>query len=295
MKSITAQVYLEILRILTVRRTGRWLFKRVESAGLNISTTRDSGSGSRGLLPQAIQALPTAEYDGNDFPYEIDRVKARIESYTQRRLYDSDFRTFEYILCFDEAAAKMVQDRSQLTKAKPSLLKPTAKIVALRDCSSATCAEMLADGTRRDKVVSAIKAAVKDFVHRELGPWSALSRVHEHWGRLLQFRMPSDRLPMGSTSDDIAARLEAKTSGIIKVTASGAVENDFLVSVLVPLMKTIMEKEPSVALDALRRRLLAVYQDITGSDSAEILKRPSGSTVSVLSEGNLIRHNLSVS
>ena len=231
-RAILAHTYLEVLRVWTANRTGRWLFKRVHSAGLTVSTNVQTS-----IDPVAIQGigqlLPHDEYDwALDSPHEVRRIAQRMKFYSPFGFAATDLSTYDVILCFTRT------DANRIAKFEPEH-KDGARVIVLpgcRDISSEDCAK---DPEKIRELIASIKSAVKGFITQELGEWvdGAVKRTKSY--RTLQLLLPGRDLNFAGTGDfltdgDKIKEHESKSGCAIKVTKYKGSTREVLVSIIGP-------------------------------------------------------------
>lgn len=179
-RSIIAQVYLELVRVWTVNITGEWLFNRVESAGVLIETRfsrrfadRFSGRLQPGGLPPEGAAVGAIA--GNDAYFrseEKNDILARIRTHRSRGVDDWHFRKYDYMLCFDQAAFKALQVLRRCcmeAHIKNPAYARLAKVLLVKDLPMEKHIDHFSSKETK-RLVDDIKAGIKSFLEK-----------HYHW------------------------------------------------------------------------------------------------------------------
>ena len=214
--SIIAQTYLELVRIWTVNTTGDWLFKRVESAGVQVAT-KFSQSCSKflkrpfhpgGDTPEnaAIEAI--AGRDEYFKSTEKDDVLARIRTHRSRGIDDWHFRKYDYMLCFSKSAfdaLQVLETQCWKKNAKnPSHATP-AKVLLVCNLVLDGTVESLTKAQVK-VLVDTIKSGLQDFLTKAYG-WKRPQRsIVQGPFRTQQIVLPSTKI-MGLEPDVVETKL----------------------------------------------------------------------------------------
>lgn len=176
-RAIMAQAYMELIRVWTANTTRRWLFRRVDSAGLYVGTSSPGegaqladgeelvlGSGSASQV--ALEALSGDRYyfQSDDEPKEKEKALKRVQSHQPQGVKDYMFAAYRYILCFDTHALKALRQRAEKAReADAKNKKPQARILLLPGTEEAirTASSL--------EIVDAVRSAIKVFLTAELG------------------------------------------------------------------------------------------------------------------------------
>ena len=237
-RSILAQTYLEIMRVGTAIRypyPGRWLFKRVDSAGIEIGAVRGMAAIQKGIykLVKPYEQTPFAIA-------EISRVGALMKSYGSFAFTKSDLMTYQYILSFEPVVDLIKKMREDLRKHNPNVT--LAQIVTLEGCQNIATHECMQDERNTDILIESIKEAVKRFVRQPPFNWSPSIYTNEMKYRILHFATNSaclkylipgaEELLQGGQK---LKEIENKTKCSIKVTRRrGVQDHSILVSIIGP-------------------------------------------------------------
>jgi hypothetical protein len=181
------------MRVWIAHRTGRWIFKRVDSAGINVDS---------GFATQLIKGIPyrnagvtipkeylsginSEDYRWSyDYPDEVSSILNRIKRREIRGLVSEDFGTYGIIICFNETVKRrLAQMRSLSDQAK----RDATKILTV-PCIDFDTEECLVDGGKMQLVVDSIKAGIKSFLitHLNANPVCELDKGF----RVAQFTVP---------------------------------------------------------------------------------------------------------
>ena len=145
-----------------VNKTGRYLFKNVDSAGFDIKTPFQNAVGP--LTCKALRDF-VAPYRDNDWPSERSRIIDRMLNTTNQTFNSLDLKTYDVILCFDRSSVDRVHNR-QCEEAG------SAKVVILPGCSG-----LLFGPSNVHKIVSVIESAITGFISDELSDYFTWMRV----------------------------------------------------------------------------------------------------------------------
>ncbi len=176
-RSIIAQSYLELVRVWTVNNSGEWLFNRVESAGVRVETKFSRRclesqpkflvKGGKAPDSDALEAI--FDKKSHFQSKESDDILARIAQHRSRGLDNSQFRKYEYMLCFDESVYKNVTHLAECCKKEYGHMPSYAtlsKVILLKDVRlKSAMANLSADDTTR--LVNSIKDSIKSFLKTE--------------------------------------------------------------------------------------------------------------------------------
>ena len=226
------------MRVATAIRSpypGRWLFKKVESAGIEVGEVRGMAAIQKGIykLVKPYEQSPVAVA-------EISRVGALIKSYGSFAFAKSDLVTYHYILSFEPVVDLIKKMREDFQKHNPNVT--LAQIVTLEGCHNISTNECMQDERNIDKLIESIKEAVKRFVRQPPFNWSPSIYNNEMKYRILHFATNSaclkylipvvdEPLQGGQKLKEI----ENKTKCSIKVTRCRAVQDrSILVSIIGP-------------------------------------------------------------
>ncbi|KIW31763.1 uncharacterized protein PV07_03360 [Cladophialophora immunda] len=178
-RSVIAQTYLELVRAWTVNTTDRWMYGRVDSAGVDIKTPfnetvplasrPDTDANSKAI---DILAGDRNHFWSEDYPHEKAVIVNRVKAHQPRGIEERHFRTFEYILCFDVYAFEAVKRLKQKAQAKSSSTgskERISKVMLLEDCAWPDGGKTCHDADVVKDVNSRIKKQVKDFLGSEFG------------------------------------------------------------------------------------------------------------------------------
>ena len=226
------------MRVFTAIRSpysGRWLFKRVESAGIEIGQGRGMMAIQKGIykLISPYEQSPSAVA-------EVSRVGALMNSYGSFAFTKSDFVTYHYVLSFEPYVDLIKKMRDDFQKHNPNTT--LAQIVMLEGCQNISTTECIQDERNIDKLIGSIKEAVKRFVSQPPFNWSPSIYTNEMNHRILHFvtneaclkyLMPGAREPLQGGQK--LKEIENKTKCSVKVTKRvGVQDGGVLVSIIGP-------------------------------------------------------------
>ncbi|MCJ1393977.1 hypothetical protein MMC18_006854 [Xylographa bjoerkii] len=167
-RSIIAQIYLELFRVWTVNNSDEWLFNRVESAGIQVETdfSRQSlRSQSRPLVkggnaPESAALRAAAGKESFLQSEEKNDILARVAKHRSRGIDYWHFRHYEYMLCFDSSVYEALTALAECCKTRYT------KIILLGDIRLKDAAATLhVDETT--KLVNSIKDGITSFLRQE--------------------------------------------------------------------------------------------------------------------------------
>ena len=238
-RSVLAQTYLEIMRVFTAIRSpypGRWLFKRVDSAGIEIGTVRGMAAIQKGIhkLVSPYEQSPAAFS-------EVSRVGALMKSYGSFAFTQSDFGTYHYIISFEPYLDLIKKMREDFQTHHPNLA--LGQIVMLEGCQNISTTECMQDERNIDKLIESIKEAVKRFVRQPPFNCSPSLYTNEMNYRILHFvskQVCLKYLTPGGADEPLQGgqklkEIENKTKCSVKVTKRLPVHDaEVLVSIIGP-------------------------------------------------------------
>ncbi len=219
----------------TANRTGRWLFRRVHSAGHTVRTDRGT-TVDPSTLQGVKELLPQNGYDwAMDYPHETQRIAQRMKFYNRHGFTAHDLTLYDTILCFTHTDASSISKLDTQSEKRAG----TAKIIVLpgcRDISSEDCAK---DPKKIQELISNIKTAIKGFISRELEDWNdgLVERTQSY--RTLQLLLPGLNPRFEEANDfltdtDKRKEYEIKSGCTIKVTKYKGSTKELLVSIVGP-------------------------------------------------------------
>ena len=212
--SVIGQSYLELVRVWTVNTSGRWLFKRVVSAGTHISTecnkpqldklqvtARTGGDTAEGA---AIDAVVRGTPHNSE---EKTAIIARMRRHRKRGIDEWHFRHYEYMLCFDQPSFNILLALKETCKKKHAnnpAYADLAKVrllgeLSIRNPVGSVCEEEV------EKQVENVKMCIKGFLREEMH-WTAPTQgIRDGPYRTVQIVLPTLKvMPMlGGLLDEI--------------------------------------------------------------------------------------------
>ena len=226
-RAVLAHAYLEVLRVWTANRTGRWLFSRVHSAGRNIETNPNAS-----IDPTAIRGvaelLPQDTYEwAKGFPIETQRILRRMKDYHPCGFTKSDLSTYDIILCFRRTDAN---DLSQV-----QIDGQRARVIVLPGCGDISSDDCANDPAKIKVLISNIKTAVKGFISEELGDWTIELKRNKDF-RTLQMVLPTRETGSGASfaTQEKVTEWAQKSGCLIRVSNYKASTKQVLVSIVGP-------------------------------------------------------------
>ncbi|MCJ1402396.1 hypothetical protein MMC11_005616 [Xylographa trunciseda] len=247
-RSVLAQVYLEIMRIWTANATGRWLFKRVDSAGrlINNAFTLSLTAEENLLSPashiklakatiQAIEALELGTYYQwtGDHPNEVERLLERTKQHDFQGIDAADFGHYNFILCFTQ------HDADELHRMQKASGNSWARIVFLRGCEYRSTLQYMSDRAEMEKLLLAMKVVIKQFISEHLDDgFESIQFATTKGHRTLQIIQPLNSLNFAGFREPLEngpklKEYETKTGCAIKVTARRT-SSQALISIIGP-------------------------------------------------------------
>ena len=181
--SVMAQAYLELVRAWTANTGGPWLFHRVDSAGMVISSGFRKGPGrlaedgelrpsgklhSKDALRRLFQDPEYFKTDDN--PNEKMDIMDRMLSSKKRGIYDDDFTKFDYILCFNNKILEQLKRLSVLAQGEHPDKPNKATILNIGGLDS------YSNNEPHSKVVKEVRNGIKGFLKKSLS-WTRPPRA----------------------------------------------------------------------------------------------------------------------
>ena len=145
--------------------TGRWLFKRVDSAGLHVDgINRNAVNATNQKGIQKIVKTAT------DCPSEAARIAELMKTYVDIKVSSADFITYHYILSYHSLISHLstMRDAAQIQNPGSDL----ARIIALEGCNSIGSLDCERDERYIDLLIPSIKAAVAKSISQPPFNWS---------------------------------------------------------------------------------------------------------------------------
>lgn len=157
-----AHFYLEVWRTIEAAQSGRWLFKRVDSAGLHVGQGKWSDPA---LTKKRIDEM-SDELVSNEFKLELklDSIKTRIKKYQASAFTIDDMVQYHYILLCGPYGNEMIRRYKQAQEQFPN--KRLATIIRLESCDSAVWHTYLKDEFGRDQIISSIGKEIFKIVRQ---------------------------------------------------------------------------------------------------------------------------------
>ena len=236
-RSILAQTYLEIMQLfgaITSPSLGNWLFKRVDSAGIDIRARHVSFGMS--IIQKGVDKLISA-YDPGTFT-ELSRVGELLKSQGSFPLTGNDLMTYQYVLSFEPYTFLINKLREDIGKQNPNVA--LAQIVTLEGCNDISTVNCMQDEQNIDKLIKSIKAAVKQFVAQppfNCSTWM-YTAVNYRVAQLitndssLKYLTPGSKEPLQESQK--LREIENKTGCSVKITRRRGVQDGVLVSIIGP-------------------------------------------------------------
>ena len=171
------------MRVFTATRSpysGRWLFKRVESAGFEISPDRGMA-----VIQKGISKLVSPYEQSPAAVDEVSQVGVILKGYGNFAFTKSDLMTYHYVLSFRPYIDLLKKMRDDLQKQNPNV--PLSEIVMLEGCHHISTTDCMQDEGNIDKLIASIKGAVKRFVRQPPFNWSPSIYTNEKNHRILHF------------------------------------------------------------------------------------------------------------
>ncbi|KAH8590078.1 hypothetical protein B0O99DRAFT_312642 [Bisporella sp. PMI_857] len=201
-RSIIAQTYLELMRVWTMNTQKRWLFHRVDSAGLQIPTTLTLAKLEESKVktfrvdrtPSKV-AIDAIAGDKSHFqtidPDEKGTILKRMQDHKSQGMVGLHFLNYEHIICFDMDAKKFLEELKDAVRAKDSDKKVVSKIYCIKECAWFTGT----DGTEKEtllKLTGQLKVALKKFARTELRWGQPAISISAGMWRSLQFSVSKE-------------------------------------------------------------------------------------------------------
>ena len=145
--------------------TGRWLFKRVDSAGLHvdgISRNAVNATNQKGI--QKIIKIATG------CPSEAARIAELMKTYVDIKISSADFIKYHYILSYHSLISHLNTMRDAAQTQNPGF--DLARIIALEGCNSIGSLDCERDERHIDLLIPSIKAAIVKFISQPPFNWS---------------------------------------------------------------------------------------------------------------------------
>lgn len=228
-RSIIAQSYLELVRVWTVNNSGEWLFNRVESAGVRVETKFSRRclesrpellmKGGRAPDTDALEAFPGKKSYFRS--KESDDILARIAQHRSRGLDNSQFRKYEYMLCFDKSVYETVTYLAECCKKEYGHMPSYAtlsKVILLPDVRlKSAMAKLSVDDKRR--LVNSIKDSIEGFLEKEYHWKRPPLSITEGPFRTKQISLPNLDINLSPAEKEAKlSDISAKTECRIRIT-----------------------------------------------------------------------------
>ena len=205
-RSIIAQTYLEFVRIWTVNHSGQWLFKWVESAGIQVETkfarrASKSHSKSRVKGGNAPEKATLEAISGKDPFFRSEGkndVLARVAQHRSRGIDNWHFKKYGYMLCFDKSVYETLVMLAKCCKEKYGDLPSSAsllKIILVKDIKLKTATADL-DAGDTSKIVKGIKDGMKSFLNTEYNWQRPAGPIMDGPFRTKQIIRPNDDIKL---------------------------------------------------------------------------------------------------
>lgn len=144
--------------------TGRWLFKRVDSAGLNLGGNIRNAVNA--INQKGIQKIVKT---ATDCPSEAARIAELMKTYVDIKISPADFITYHYILSYHSLISDLSTMRDAAQIQNPGI--DLARIITLEGCNSIGSLDCERDEQYIDLLIPSIKAAVARFISQSSFNW----------------------------------------------------------------------------------------------------------------------------
>lgn len=196
--------------------TGRWLFKRVDSAGPNVGG--DIRNAVNATNQKGIQKIiKTATY----CPSEAARIAELMKTYVDIKISPADFITYHYILSYHSQISDLSIMRDAARIQNPGI--DLARIIALEGCNSIGSLDCERDERHIDLLIPCIKAAIVKFISEPPFNWSMNEMQAVPSRHILQFVTSTSSLTCLVPGEPLQGgwlrEIERRSGCSIKVTA----------------------------------------------------------------------------
>lgn len=237
------------MRSYRVHSNGRWVFKRVESAGYYVATPFSrpfiegipyENLGSR-IPPSYTSGIQAHDYSWSaSYPREAYTILERMKNETVQGIRREDFEAQGYgiMLCFSEdVRIKLEMMKLSANQNNPNVVCPQIRKLQLLGTPKQT-KDCLNDPEKMKEVVREVKDALSAFVNKELFPTSPTVVSNGQKGaRTLQLLLKSRDIAIIERSVSVAEQprvkeLEKASGCAIQITRTSS--GEYLVSVIGP-------------------------------------------------------------
>ena len=175
--SIYTQAALEIMRVWIAHRTGRWLFKRVDSAGCNVVTEFAEPFIDDNLYDHAgmtyaydLPYIDLRKYEwSSGYPNEVKDILNRAKRHTVAGLSGSDFSMYDFIICLGRSTEERLLKMQAATFEQGERKAHSSKIIRfLYAQNRLTNKAIAADEGKMKEFTNAIETDINAFITTEL-------------------------------------------------------------------------------------------------------------------------------
>ena len=157
-RSRLAHLYLEVWRTIEAAQSGRWLFKKVDSAGLYLGQETWS---EPALVEKAIDKM-SGELGSNEL--DLDSLTRRIKAYQASAFTVDELVQYHYVLLCGPYGSKMIRIYKEAQERFPN--KTLATIIQLESCDRVVSKTYLKDDSGRDEVIESIGKEIFKIVRQ---------------------------------------------------------------------------------------------------------------------------------
>lgn len=235
-----AQTYLELLRSWTANtsESGRWLFERVGTAGVDVETRLSTAAGPAGAVykvgqPAQTVGLGTMAYRFGDTRERRDIV-TRVSRQTSRGLLVRHFYDIDWLLCFDRYTHEKLQRMQAIAESeRPSAT--VSQIIPLLGGQWRT-GLMAGDSGAVRKAGGEMKGLVRQFLVEKLAWEVPVIGIQQGPRRTVQLVLPSKARAFSRDKGAKLRELREKTGCEMRMTFEGR-NSDKLLSITGPKEK----------------------------------------------------------
>ena len=226
--------------------TGRWLFKRVDSAGLNVG-----GSIRNAVNATNQKGIQKIVKTATDCPIEAARIAELMKTYVDINISPADFITYQYILSYHSLISHLNTMRDAAQTQNPGF--DIARIIALEGCNSIGSLDCERDERRIDLLIPSIKAAIVKFISQPPFNWSMNEMQAVPSRHILQFVTSTSSLTCLGPGEPLQGgwlrEIERRSGCSIKVTAYRIGHKNAHISIIGPKDRLLEAKRLLVTND----------------------------------------------
>ena len=221
--------------------TGRWLFKRVDSAGLEVDAIhRNSVNTTKQKGVQKFVKTAT------DCPNEAARIEKLMKTYVDIKISSADFINYQYILSYRSLNSHLSTMRDAVRIQNPDA--DLAQVILLEQCDGIGTLDCYQDERYIDMLIPSIKATIKNFISQPPFNWSVNDMQAGPIHQILQFVTSISSLlyltpyACEALQGESLTEVERKAGCWVKVTAYRIGQDNAHISIIGPKERLLEAK-----------------------------------------------------